>query len=120
MRSTAVAKQGSKVLDEGFGRWEERHKIKELVESKCSTGGGGTIVITGERGLGKAALMKQLRQQAEQQGMAIFTGKMGSGNALGSNDTKSQSLPQLPEEWEQVFANLLLQQCNNGCRSSEF
>eukprot|EP00937_MAST-01D_sp_MAST-1D-sp2_P000284 g284.t1 len=63
LRATAAEVQGSKQMDKGFGRWEERFKLQRLV-ARMAMEGGGSIVITGERGSGKTPLMGELKKLA--------------------------------------------------------
>jgi class 3 adenylate cyclase len=92
--STEEGKKANVVLDMGFGRWEERGRLKQMVLTLLVRG-GGTLIMTGHRGSGKTALVKVLEQAGRAHGAQVLSGKSGR---VDRRDTKTKKRSDMVRE----------------------
>ena len=94
-----IRKQSREQRDSGerlVGRSSELAQLRTAVDRLAEDGIGGVVVIEGEAGIGKSALLAQVRRQAEDLHLPILD---------GSGDPIDQSTPY--HGWRSVLAELL-------------
>ncbi len=79
-----------------IGRDAERHLFRERLASLASSGIGGVIILEGEAGIGKSALLAELRAVARSSGVAFY---QGGAEAIDAASTY--------HAWQPVFHELV-------------
>src|SRR5947209_6035491 len=63
-----------------IGRTEEMDLLRTSLDSACA-GGGRTIVISGEAGVGKSRLVREMETVAREAGLQVLRGRSVEGSA---------------------------------------
>ncbi len=94
-------------VDELIGREVDKALVARRVAELARSGSGGALLIEGEAGIGKSALLAYAREQGRAAGLLV----------LASGGSPVEAPPYQP--WRPIFAELLAQDAPVGQESSE-